>query len=108
MNDVNGTPFYIAPEILEGTYGIEVDMWSLGVILYILLCGVPPFGGKSHKHILKKVKKGKYNMEREQFSVCSPEVLDLIQKLIVKDPKIRLTAKQAYEHPWVQRQLKKE
>ena len=65
MNDVNGTPFYIAPEILEGTYGIEVDMWSLGVILYILLCGVPPFGGKSHKHILKKVKKGKYNMERE-------------------------------------------
>ena len=62
MSDVNGTPFYIAPEILKGTYGIEVDMWSLGVILYILLCGIPPFGGRSHKTILRKVRDGDYDL----------------------------------------------
>jgi len=53
-------------------------MWSLGVILYILLCGVPPFTGKTHKHILRKVKKGVYEMDRPQFKKCSPEVLNLI------------------------------
>lgn len=78
MNDVNGTPFYIAPEILEGTYDKQVDMWSLGVILYILLCGVPPFSGKTHKHILRRVKRAEYKMDRKQFESCSPEVLDLI------------------------------
>ena len=53
-------------------------MWSLGVILYILLCGVPPFAGKTHKHILRRVKKGEYSMERAQFKKCSPDVLELI------------------------------
>jgi calcium-dependent protein kinase len=64
MNDVNGTPFYIAPEILQGNYNIQVDMWSVGVILYVLLCGVPPFNGKTHKHILRNVKRAEYSMER--------------------------------------------
>jgi len=67
-------------------------MWSLGVILYILLSGVPPFAGKTHKHILKKVKQGKYSMDRKQFANCSAEVKDLIKKLLVLDPKKRLTA----------------
>jgi calcium-dependent protein kinase len=64
MNDINGSPYYVAPEILEGNYTKQVDMWSLGVILYLLLCGEPPFQGKSHKHIIRSVKRGEYDMER--------------------------------------------
>ena len=108
MNDVNGTPFYIAPEILEGTYDKQVDMWSLGVILYILLCGVPPFSGKTHKHILRRVKKGEYRLDRKQFESCSPEVLDLIKHLLIKDPIERWTARNAYESAWIKREIKKE
>ena len=72
MENVNGSPFYIAPEILTGKYDKQVDMWSLGVILYILLCGVPPFAGKTHKVILRRVKRGEYSLDRKEFKNCSP------------------------------------
>ena len=65
LNDVHGTPFYIAPEILEGSYDKLCDLWSLGVILYILICGVPPFAGKTHKHILRRVRRGEYKLDKK-------------------------------------------
>jgi len=86
LSEVMGTPFYIAPEILEGSYDKQCDIWSLGVILYILICGVPPFGGKTHKHILRRVKRAEYKLEKKQFKVCSPELIDLIKHLLIKDP----------------------
>ena len=96
MANVNGSPFYIAPEILMGKYDKRVDMWSLGVILYILLCGVPPFAGKTHKVILRRVKRAEYSLDRKEFKRCSPQVLDLIEKLLVKDPCKRLNASEAF------------
>lgn len=92
LTQPNGTPFYIAPEIIDGKYGFEVDNWSLGVILYIILCGSPPFPGKSPKDILIAIKKGVYTLSHKPFLNCSIEVKDLITKLLVKDPKKRYTA----------------
>lgn len=108
MNDPNGTPFYIAPEILEGEYTEAVDNWSLGVILYIMLSGSPPFYGKDNKEILKAVQKGVYTLSLKPFVKCSIEVKDLISKLLVKNIKKRFTAEMAYHHPWVQQQVEQE
>lgn len=108
LTQPNGTPFYIAPEILDGKYSWEVDNWSLGVILYILLCGTPPFFGKATKDIVIAIKKGVYTLSHKPFQNCSIEVKDLISKLLVKDPKKRYTSLQAFEHPWVKRQVDEE
>lgn len=94
---------YLAPEVISGKYGKEVDNWACGVILYILLCGRPPFYGKDVNAILMSIKKGIYTLDREPFHKCSNEAKDLISKLLVKDPSKRYTALKAYEHPWVKR-----
>ena len=94
---------YLAPEVISGKYGKEVDNWACGVILYILLCGRPPFYGKDVTSILMSIKKGIYTLDREPFYKCSNEAKDLIAKLLVKDPSKRYTALKAYEHPWVKR-----
>ena len=67
MELVLGTAYYIAPEILTGKYDEKCDMWSIGVILYILLSGEPPFAGGSDAEIIAKVKKGKYNFNRKRY-----------------------------------------
>jgi calcium-dependent protein kinase len=108
LTDPNGTPFYIAPEILEGNYTEAVDNWSLGVILYIMLSGSPPFYGKDNREILRAVEKGVFTLSLKPFLSCSIEVKDLISKLLVKNVSRRFTASQAYNHPWVQQQVDKE
>lgn len=55
MHSIVGTPYYVAPEVLEGNYGYECDVWSLGIIMYIMLCGYPPFEGDDNKEIFKRV-----------------------------------------------------
>ena len=60
MTQSFGTAYYIAPEVLEGSYTEKCDIWSSGVILYVLLCGVPPFNGANDDEIIKKVKEGKF------------------------------------------------
>ena len=64
MNKISGTPYYIAPEVLEEKYDEKCDVWSVAVILYILLCGYPPFNGDSDIEIMKTVKKGKFDFPR--------------------------------------------
>uniref|UniRef100_A0A0G4IFX6 Calcium-dependent protein kinase 1 n=1 Tax=Chromera velia CCMP2878 TaxID=1169474 RepID=A0A0G4IFX6_9ALVE len=96
-----GTPYYVAPQVLRGEYGRECDLWSAGVIMYILLCGYPPFHGDSDKEILTKVKKGKYSFNEADWKDISGDAKDLIQKLLTYEPKERTTAEQALNHPWI-------
>jgi len=105
MHAPNGTPYYIAPEIMTGNYTKLVDNWSLGVLLYIMISGSPPFYGPTNTHILRAVQKGVYSLELKAFKTVSDDVKDLIKKLLVKDPKKRLTSEEAYNHPWIQRQV---
>ena len=107
MNTRAGTPNYISPEVLAGNYGVECDMWSAGCILYILLCGYPPFYGDDDQEILQMVSKGKFYFDGEEWDEVSKDAKDLIKKLICK-PEKRLTAQEALEHKWMKKQMKGE
>ncbi len=78
--------------MLKGDYGKECDNWSLGVILYILICGRPPFHGKTNVEILKKVAAGEINFDHAPFKTASDDVKELISKLMTKDLKKRFSA----------------
>lgn len=107
MDTRAGTPNYISPEVLAGNYGIDCDLWSAGCILYILLCGYPPFYGDDDQEILQMVAKGKYDFDGEEWDDISKEAKDLIKKLICK-PERRLTASEALDHKWFKKALQGE
>lgn len=81
-----GTPYYVAPQVLQGKYTYKCDMWSAGVIMYILLCGYPPFHGDNDAEILAKVKSGKFSFNDQDWKNVSMEAKDLIRKLLTYDP----------------------
>ena len=95
-----GSSYYIAPEVIKKNYNEKCDLWSCGVILYILLSGRPPFAGEDDKEIMKSVSEGRYNIFCKPFDKVSKNVIDLIQKLLLKDPNKRINAEQALNHPW--------
>ncbi|GMI37429.1 hypothetical protein TeGR_g18 [Tetraparma gracilis] len=98
-----GTPGYVAPEILMGEeYDKEVDMWSLGVILYILLCGFPPFYEEHTPELFKIIKKGEYDFPSPYWDDISDGAKDLVKKLLVVDPKKRFTAADVFTHAWME------
>lgn len=101
MHSFNGTPYYIAPEMLSGSYNHLVDCWSIGVILYIMLSGVPPFNGSNNEEILLKVYGASYNFRPPPFAQVSEGAKDLIARLLMKDATLRISAQQALAHPWV-------
>lgn len=100
MHTIVGTPYYVAPEVLKGNYDFSCDVWSLGVILYIMLCGYPPFEGDNNKEIFKRVLQQKLEFDPEDWSEISDEAKDLITKMLSKDPAKRLSILDALNHPW--------
>lgn len=104
MHNPNGTAYYIAPEVLNGEYDYKCDIWSMGVVLYILLCGRPPFKGKSNPEIIKNVLKGEYHFDYESFSSVSDEVKAFIGSCLEKDTTRRFSAEEAFADAWIQKQ----
>ncbi|XP_018472824.1 CDPK-related kinase 1 isoform X2 [Raphanus sativus] len=101
LNDIVGSAYYVAPEVLHRTYGTEADMWSIGVIAYILLCGSRPFWARTESGIFRAVLKSVPNFEEAPWPSLSPEAVDFVKRLLNKDYRKRLTAAQALCHPWL-------
>ena len=97
---VIGSAYYIAPEVLDKNYNEKCDLWSCGVILYILLTGKPPFGG-SEDEIIRKIKRGFY--DESELRLKSEESRNLIKKLLEMNPNNRLSAYEALKHPWFEK-----
>lgn len=89
-----GTPYYVAPEVLRREYTKSCDVWSIGVITYILLCGYPPFYGDSDNEIFESVKIGRYDYPDPEWTDISQDAKDFIDKLLQKDPSNRYVLKQ--------------
>ena len=100
LTEMAGTPYYMAPEVLKGSYMAEADIWSLGVLLYCLVSGYLPFQGGSAKEVFSKIKAADFHFDHQEFETISKECKDLITKLLEKDPKKRLTGINALAHPW--------
>ncbi|KAK3016579.1 hypothetical protein RJ639_005852 [Escallonia herrerae] len=115
--EVVGSAYYVAPEVLRRSYGKEIDVWSAGVILYILLSGVPPFWADTEKGIFDMILEGHIDYQSAPWPSISASAKDLVKKMLTKDPKKRITAAQALakwltvnvirfmmyvlEHPWL-------
>ena len=98
FEDTIGTLVYCSPEVLKNKYDQKCDIWSCGVIMYLLLCGKFPFSGKSEEEITKKILFGKLNFNSKQFQNVSESAKDLIIKCLNKDKNKRITVKQALHH----------
>ncbi|KAL6498034.1 Calcium-dependent protein kinase 18 [Orobanche gracilis] len=101
FQDIVGSAYYVAPEVLKRKSGPESDVWSIGVITYILLCGRRPFWDKTEDGIFKEVLRNKPDFRRKPWPGISSAAKDFVKKLLMKDPRARLTAAQALSHPWV-------
>ncbi|XP_073290397.1 calcium-dependent protein kinase 26-like [Primulina huaijiensis] len=101
FTDVVGSPYYVAPEVLCKRYGPATDVWSAGVIVYILLCGVPPFWGESEQEIFEEVLHGDIDFTSDPWPMISDSAKDLVKKMLVRDSRNRITAHQVLCHPWV-------
>ncbi|KAL3821047.1 hypothetical protein ACJIZ3_006952 [Penstemon smallii] len=99
--DLVGSAYYVAPEVLHRKYGKEVDIWSSGVMLYILLTGVPPFWAETEKGIFDAILRGYIDFESQPWPSISNSAKDLVRRMLTQDPKERITADQILEHPWI-------
>ena len=98
QSKIVGSAYYIAPEVIQKKYNSKCDMWSCGVIMFVLLTKKPPFGGKTERLIMQNVQIGKY--KTQLLENYSPYAADLISKLLEKDIKKRINAETALNHPW--------
>ena len=107
-NKLVGTVHYVAPEVIQKKYNEKCDLWSCGVIMYVLLSRKPPFAGENTDEIIEKIKKGSYDLKSHPFDTLSANAKDLIQKLLTKDVNQRISAVEALNHPWFEEQKSKE
>jgi len=97
-----GTPYYVAPQVLAGKYDQSSDIWSCGVIMYVLLCGYPPFFGENDADVLAKVRLGNFSFNVSDWKNISEDAKNLIRMMLKMNPKDRYTAEQALHHEWIQ------
>ncbi|KAJ8476800.1 hypothetical protein OPV22_020527 [Ensete ventricosum] len=101
LNDIVGSAYYVAPEVLHRSYGTEADMWSIGVVAYILLCGSRPFWARTESGIFRAVLKAEPTFDEAPWPSLSSQAKDFVKKLLNKDYRKRMTAAQALCHPWL-------
>jgi serine/threonine protein kinase len=101
MSNPVGTAYYMSPELLKGKYDQACDVWSTGIVAYILLCGYPPFNGDTDPDIFEAIKQASFNFPSQAWGHVSPEAKDFIKCLLRKDPRKRFTAEEALKHPWI-------
>ncbi|XP_015061184.1 calcium-dependent protein kinase 2-like isoform X1 [Solanum pennellii] len=99
--DIVGSAYYVAPEVLRKSYGKEIDVWSAGVMLYILLSGVPPFWAETERGIFDAILKEDIDFESQPWPSITTSAKDLVRKMLNKDPKQRISAAQVLDHPWL-------
>jgi calcium-dependent protein kinase len=101
FKDLVGSAYYVAPEVLRRSYGPEADIWSAGIILYILLSGVPPFWAENEKGIFDAILHGHIDFASDPWPKISSSAKDLIKKMLQGDPKERISAVEVLNHPWM-------
>ncbi|KAH0466034.1 hypothetical protein IEQ34_006137 [Dendrobium chrysotoxum] len=101
LNDIVGSAYYVAPEVLHRSYGTEADMWSIGVIAYILLCGSRPFWSRTESGIFRAVLKSEPSFDEAPWPSLSDDAKDFVKRLLNKNYCRRMTAVQALSHPWI-------
>lgn len=103
LKGLKGTAYYVAPEVIEGNYDERCDVWSIGVIMYILLSGSPPFDGDQDADILRAVKKGQYSFTAPVWKQISVDAKNLLKKLLTQDYKARPYARDLINDVWFER-----
>ncbi|BAF10366.1 phosphoenolpyruvate carboxylase kinase 2 [Oryza sativa Japonica Group] len=102
MTGLVGTPYYVAPEVVAGReYGEKVDVWSAGVVLYMMLSGTLPFYGATAAEVFQCVLRGNLRFPPRAFASVSPEAKDLMRRMLCKDVSRRFSADQVLRHPWI-------
>ncbi|KAG2444265.1 hypothetical protein HXX76_001022 [Chlamydomonas incerta] len=99
--DVLGSAYYMAPEVLERSYGKSCDVWSLGVILHVLLSGAPPFAGATDAEIMKAVRSRELDLTAKPWPSISRHARHLVSRMLEKDPEERIRLDQVLTHPWL-------
>ena len=100
LSGIVGTSIYCSPEVIDNLYDERSDEWSCGVLMYILLCGEPPFQGETEEEIFANVKKGYIDFSKKKFKIVSQNCIDLIKKLLTQNKKNRIKASEALKHPF--------
>ena len=106
-NKTVGTPYYMAPEMIKGKYSPKSDIWSVGIIIYLMLTDKFPFVNSKEYDVFEMIEEGKYNTQLLDDCECSEEAKDLVKKILVKDPDKRPSASDIMDHPWIKKHYKK-
>jgi calcium-dependent protein kinase len=96
-----GTPLYVSPEVLEGKYDKRCDLWSLGVMTYMILSGKPPFDGRNEVEVFNKIRCCNYDFPESDWRHISEDAQDFISGLLKNNPDRRLSISEAFSHPWL-------
>ncbi|KAL3816207.1 hypothetical protein ACHAXA_001263 [Cyclostephanos tholiformis] len=101
MSNPVGTAYYMSPELLKGKYDRSTDIWSIGIVTYVLLAGYAPFRGDTDEEIFESIRRGHFAFPARAWSDKSNEAMDFIRSLLRRDPRKRFTAMEASMHPWI-------